>query len=699
MTLSTAANKVIHNGNASATSFPFSFPVYAATDLSVIYTDAGGNALTLSPSLYSLTGIGSLTGGAVTYPLSGSPLAFGETLTILRTVPLTQLTVLSNQGGYYPEVVERRLDYVYMALQQLAEQIGRVTLDPPSVQVADVVETMAALKAMTTRPAAVLAKGRNAAADGWGGVFAWVGGSTTPADDGLVVECTTGDAGRYKRIFDGPLHSKWFAIGDGVTDDTAGLNTFFAHATAGRPVHVDDGTYKITAALTAITGDAVRISGDGRGAVIKYTNGAATTATPMTIGDGSPFDRAQVSGFTIESATVMAGGSYGIHIRNYAHVDFDVWCGDEYSEGWKLHVGAWFDACSVVNLHTSHFYGSAKNLLWSGPAVELHCQGAFVKGFNSSGGTGIGIHIGGGCGGFNGEDLTQLLNDIGVLVDTSITGTANSQIFMGNAELDTNKTASVRINDALGTSLFYSQDDAWLASTSAGVGLDIVNWLNGKVRIGGGRIYNCSADGVKIADNSIDLRVTDDSIIESNAGFGINSTVAISLVSSGRLANNGSGNYHSNVTPTDGNGFSSRTLGFYDQGTWTPAFAGGTTPGAPTYTARTGYYTRIGNRVTVDFRVVINAIDGAAAGNFRITGLPFAALTDGNMTWGGFVSAANIITHAAFSQFALGIPTGATYADLYEFGVPSVSGGAAIVPITAAANGCSIAGTITYRIA
>lgn len=49
-------------------------------------------------------------------------------LTIIRTVPYTQTTVLSNQGGYYPEVVERRFDQIYMALQQLDERVSRYTL-------------------------------------------------------------------------------------------------------------------------------------------------------------------------------------------------------------------------------------------------------------------------------------------------------------------------------------------------------------------------------------------------------------------------------------------------------------------------------------------------------------------------------------------------------------------------------------------
>lgn len=138
MALSTTANKVIFNGNGSATVFPFTFPIPAASCLSVIYTDDADGETTLSPSEYTVTGLGSPSGGNVTYTRSGSAIASGTKLTIVRTVPYTQLTVLSNQGGYYPEIVEGRFDLVYMALQQLAEIVGRYTVssisDPTTEQ-------------------------------------------------------------------------------------------------------------------------------------------------------------------------------------------------------------------------------------------------------------------------------------------------------------------------------------------------------------------------------------------------------------------------------------------------------------------------------------------------------------------------------------------------------------------------------------
>lgn len=128
MSLSTTTNKVIYVGNADATEWSFSFPILDPDHLSVIFTDAAGHETVVAASAYAVTGIGAPTGGSVTYPLSGAPIGHGTKLTLVRTVPYTQDTVLSNQGGYYPEVVERRFDEIYMALQQLEERLGRASL-------------------------------------------------------------------------------------------------------------------------------------------------------------------------------------------------------------------------------------------------------------------------------------------------------------------------------------------------------------------------------------------------------------------------------------------------------------------------------------------------------------------------------------------------------------------------------------------
>ncbi|MGH7192044.1 MAG: hypothetical protein ACREJM_00750, partial [Candidatus Saccharimonadales bacterium] len=92
-----------------------------ASDLFVYFTDTTGVTTLLQPNQYSVTGIGTPNGGAVTYPLTGNPIATGTSLTIQRLLPYQQLTDLLNQSGYYPNVVENSLDYLTMLLQQVAQ--------------------------------------------------------------------------------------------------------------------------------------------------------------------------------------------------------------------------------------------------------------------------------------------------------------------------------------------------------------------------------------------------------------------------------------------------------------------------------------------------------------------------------------------------------------------------------------------------
>lgn len=62
------------------------------------------------------------------------------------------------------------------------------------------VPTLAALKALTARPAFVFAEGETAFNDGWGGPFGWEDDSATAADDLNIVAPTAGDPGRYERL-------------------------------------------------------------------------------------------------------------------------------------------------------------------------------------------------------------------------------------------------------------------------------------------------------------------------------------------------------------------------------------------------------------------------------------------------------------------------------------------------------------------
>jgi hypothetical protein len=130
MTVSSQTNKVVIAGNGVTTVFSYNFQINNAADAQVIYTDSTGVSTTLSSTLYSISGLTSPTGGTVTYPLVGSPIATGTSLTITRQLTLTQPTSIANQGAFYPTAVESAIDRAVMEIQQVSEQIGRTLTAP-----------------------------------------------------------------------------------------------------------------------------------------------------------------------------------------------------------------------------------------------------------------------------------------------------------------------------------------------------------------------------------------------------------------------------------------------------------------------------------------------------------------------------------------------------------------------------------------
>lgn len=124
MTISTSTNKVVAQGNGATTAFSFAFLMPAAANAVVTVVDNLGNQTVQAATQYSLSGIGNANGGTLNYPLSGSPLPSGWTITLQRVLPLQQLTSLINQAGYFPAVVEGALDNLEMQVQQIAAVTG-----------------------------------------------------------------------------------------------------------------------------------------------------------------------------------------------------------------------------------------------------------------------------------------------------------------------------------------------------------------------------------------------------------------------------------------------------------------------------------------------------------------------------------------------------------------------------------------------
>ena len=88
---------------------------------------------------------------------------------------------------------------------------------------------------------------------------------------------------------------------------------------------------------------------------------------------------------------------------------------------------------------------------------------------------------------------------------------------------------------------------------------------------------------------------------------------------------------------TAGGGSSATLLDDYEEGTFTPTITASTTNPTITYTTQRGHYTKIGNLVTAQIRIVTSAVSGGV-GNTFISGLPYTSLTQSGLTQAGVVA-------------------------------------------------------------
>lgn len=131
MTVPANLNRVDYTGTGSAGPFTVPFPFFDTSHLTVLQTDALFNQTTLTG--WTATGAGGPSG---TVTLAAA-CPVGSTLTIMREVPLTQITSIKNQEAFYPEIHEKEFDLLTMADQQLDETLDRTLRLPAGLSGVD----------------------------------------------------------------------------------------------------------------------------------------------------------------------------------------------------------------------------------------------------------------------------------------------------------------------------------------------------------------------------------------------------------------------------------------------------------------------------------------------------------------------------------------------------------------------------------
>jgi hypothetical protein len=127
--LTTTAKAGPYAGSGTTGPFTVPFRFLDASHLRVIRTQAGVDATLAIGTDYTVTGVGA-SSGSVTLT---APLAVGQQLTVLRSVPATQEADYVPGDAFPAESHEEALDKLTMLTQQNAEELGRALKLPPSV--------------------------------------------------------------------------------------------------------------------------------------------------------------------------------------------------------------------------------------------------------------------------------------------------------------------------------------------------------------------------------------------------------------------------------------------------------------------------------------------------------------------------------------------------------------------------------------
>jgi hypothetical protein len=128
MTVSEIPRRALYTGDGSTTQYPFSFRVFADSDIAVYVssdssTTATPEQLTLGTD-YTVTLEDDGTGTVVL----AEALASGYQLAILSEIPQTQEMRLTNQGAFYPTVINDSADKLTALIQQVDEKVSRAVL-------------------------------------------------------------------------------------------------------------------------------------------------------------------------------------------------------------------------------------------------------------------------------------------------------------------------------------------------------------------------------------------------------------------------------------------------------------------------------------------------------------------------------------------------------------------------------------------
>lgn len=286
MSVSAQETVFSHVGNGATVTFAYGCQVPQAADLQVYLDDV------LVTSGFDVSGIGALTGGAVTFD---APPANGVQVRLERVIALERLTDYQQNGDFLARVVNPDFNRLWMALQQHLAVLKRGLMVPRTEADGPGLLPSAASRANNLlgfdaagHPVAIVPNAQSAAA-----LQILLSASNGSSNIGFILTAA-GAVARWvlDKLEEQPATPDDFeADKTGATNTTAAMVKFFTHCiTKCKPGHIPAGTYLVDEGAlifdTLVDAQFPDITTDGHAAVT-FKAAGTTDAPIITISNGS----------------------------------------------------------------------------------------------------------------------------------------------------------------------------------------------------------------------------------------------------------------------------------------------------------------------------------------------------------------------------------------------------------------------------
>lgn len=332
MAVQSDTSRISYAGNNSTTtSYAVPFVFLENSHLKAIAKTSAGVETVVT--LTNHTGAGNVNGGTVRTAVA---IPATSTLTIYRDVPITQTTTYAEGGDFPAASHERALDKLTQISQQNARKLGSALRLSEANQIGE-------LNPPLTNQQHILSS-VGGAPPSW---------QALPSlSIGPVIATGSTTARSVQDRFADVVNVKNFgAVGNGVADDTAAIQSAINNTSPWGTIFIPEGVYRVTSTITlpASSGlNGLKIAGIGNGTVIKPASGVTTVFDAL--GDFASFDSLQIDGS-------LTSGAIGIVFRgdnNNNYVSVTNCFFGTISIGIQLRTDSWTVArCQFTNATTA----------------------------------------------------------------------------------------------------------------------------------------------------------------------------------------------------------------------------------------------------------------------------------------------------------------------------------------------------------